>query len=219
MGIIVYSIFQLTITTILASVLPALLVLSLGTIIGGLFGGIIATTFGFTQGLVLKQYGYSIRRFTKASLVGGIIGGAVSAVIMCILALVFSSSLSGPLIAVLVMGIAGGITGTAVGYKQKHILERQGLKINRWVLINAVGWTVGCTASEIVGQILYESAIAIWPFGNLSHSFSPTIIPAVLCGLIGGTITGYPLMRALQQPPIQNPQPGILKESSLSHVS
>ncbi len=203
-GIIVYSIFQLAIATILATILPGLLVLSLGTVVGVLFGGIIATAFGFSEGLILKQYGYSIRQFTKASLVGGIIGGAVSAVMMCILVLVFASTLSGPLIAVLIMSIAGGVTGTAVGYKQKSILDKQGSDIDNWILINAIGYTIGSTASEIVGRRLYESTIAIWPFGILLDSFSPAIVPAVLCGLIGGAITGLPLVRMLRQLPTSN---------------
>ena len=183
---------------------------------GVLLGGIIATAFGFTEALILKQYGYSIRQFTKASLVGGIIGGAGSAVMMCILVLVFASTLSGPLIAVLIMGIAGGVTGTAVGYKQKSILERQGSKIDRWILFNAIGWAIVSTASEIVGERLYESAIAIWPFGILLDSFSPAIMPAVLCGLIGGAITGYPLVRMLRQLPISNLQSLISNSNSKS---
>jgi hypothetical protein len=40
----------------------------------------------------------------------------------------------------------------------------------------------------------------------------------ILCGLIGGAITGYPLMRALQQSSIQSQKLEIKDESSSSRL-
>lgn len=217
-GIGIYFVCQFVITAVFASLLVGLLLVSLGTIVGGAFGGIMAAAFGFTQGFILKQYKYSIRRYTEASFIGGVIGGALSAVTifaMAILLFAFASSQVGQLITLTFMGIAGAVTGATVGHKQKNLLKRQGLEINRWVLANTIGWAVGCTMSAILGQILYESFI--WPLGKAA--FLPALLVlAVICGLIGGAITGYPLMRALQQSPIQNPKSEIQNESSSSYL-
>ncbi len=218
-GIIVYSVFQFTLTTVFASILAGLLLMSFGAVIGGAFGGIIAVAFGFTQGLLLKQHGYSIRQYTKASFIGGIIGGALSAVIIFLLLFVSASSLMGQLTGVVLMGVAGAITGAIIGYMQKNLLQEQGLGIKRWILFNAAAWGIGCATSEIVVEALNET---LWPFLSLFDRSSPVylavIMLAVLCGLVGGAITGYPLMRALQQSPIQNPKSEIQNESSSPHL-
>jgi hypothetical protein len=54
------------------------------------------------------------------------------------------------------------------------------------------------------------TAATWYPFGGIiGNDVGQSITMITLCGLVGGAITGYPLMRALQQSSIQNPKPEI----------
>jgi hypothetical protein len=43
------------------------------------------------------------------------------------------------------------------------------------------------------------SHLPFWPFSILSSDLIPIVVIAVVCGLIGGAITGIPLIRMLRQ--------------------
>ncbi len=221
-GIIVYSTVQFAIATVFASILVSLLLVSLGTIVGGTFGGIIATAFGFTQGFLLKQYGYSIRQYTKASLIGGIIGGAISAVAIILLSLLLEpigikfhwlySQDFVFLTDALFLAMCGLVTGVVIGYRQRRVLPDPFRFTLRWALINAFGWAIGCAIIVPASWLLYGKTV--YPFfGIIGNYAGQGIITTALCGLVGGAITGYPLMRALQQSRIGN-----LNESSSSRL-
>ena len=60
-----------------------------------------------------------------------------------------------------------------------------------------------------VGRVfwLMWTAATVYPFsGIIGADVGQSITTITLCGPVGGAITGYPLMRALQQSSIQNPK-------------
>ncbi len=179
----------------------------------GMFGAIVAASFGLMQGMVLKSRRFSAWAWIAASCIGGALGGIVSDaaffVIYRLTSLLPSVSFSSPFMGVLLMVVAGATTGGAVGYFQGNLLQRRGISRSSWIKISALGWAVGCMIGEIVGQSVLGTIL--WPLAPINAPGDKFILAilAMISGLIGGAITGYPLMRALQQPLIQNPKSGI----------
>ena len=189
-----------------SQVLVGILLLSLGLIVGGTFGGLIAAFLGFTQGLLLRQHGYSILTFALASFGGGFIGSGLSAVGVFVALVAVLLRLIPPSIELFVILLLGSsiLTGFVIGYVQGNLLESKRLTKSKWARINATAWAGGCAISAILGQVFFDYSNWLIFLPVLPNTSA--IILATVCGLVIGTITGYPLMRALQQSSIQNPK-------------
>jgi hypothetical protein len=157
-----------------------------------------------------------------ASWVGGAIGGAISGIAFWVISQ-FVGGLARLLLflAIPFMTLVGLVTGAVIGIQQRRVWRRQRYPVKWWTLANAVGWALGCTLSEVVGEMLLHSSEAVsafttmagpfdewgntashlpfWPFSLLSSDLIPIVVIAVVCGLIGGAITGIPLIRMLRQ--------------------
>ncbi len=106
---------------------------------------------------------------------------------------------------VLFMVAAGAMTGGAVGYFQGNLLQQRGLSRSHWITICAIGWAIGCMIGEIVGQSVLGTML--WPLAAIDAAGDKIafgILATILCGLMGGAITGLPLVRMLSQLPISN---------------
>ena len=173
-----------------------------------MFGAIVAASFGLMQGIVLKSCGFSAWAWIAASCIGGIVGGIVSDaaffLIYRLTNLLPVVSFSSPFIGILLMAVAGATTGGVVGYFQGNLLQKRGLSKSYWIRICATGWAIGCMLGEVVGQSVLGTMM--WPLAAIDAASDKIILAifAMISGLIGGAITGYPLMRALQQSSIQN---------------
>ncbi len=196
-------------------------------LVGVLFTGLIAVAFGLTQGLMIRQIRLSWRKWASSSATGGVIGGLISTFATLLFLFVIApighnfhvmySPIFTLLIDALFLAMCGLITGAAIGSRQRRVLRDSSLRKLHWTTINAVSWAIGCTAIVPLSWLL--SGGMLYPFFGLVGNYllvSVTLI--AVCGLIGGAISGYPLMRALQQSPIQNPKSEIQNESSSSHL-
>ncbi len=187
-----------------------------------MFSAIVAASFGLIQGTVLKRYGFSAWAWIVASCIGGIVGGILSDasffVIDRLANLLTLVSFSSPFMGVLLMAVAGATTGGAVGYFQGNLLQQRSLSRIYWIKVCAIGWATGCMVGEIVGQFVLGTML--WPLVPIDATSDKIILAllGVISGLIGGVITGYPLMRMLQQSSIQNPKSEIQNESTSSRV-
>ncbi len=200
---------------------------SFGMLAGAMFAGIAAATFGLMQGLVIRPIGISVRSWVSASMIGGIIGGAVSAgpVILFPLLLesiggrfhLLNSQGFGFLSDIIILATCGLITGMVIGYRQRRILSRTLTVDLHWVKVTALGWAMGCAVIVPTSWLL--GGRTLYPFwGILGSDAGQSVITIALCGLVGGAISGYPLVRALQRSSIQNPKSEIQNESTSSRV-
>lgn len=196
-------------------------------LLGVLFAGTIAVAFGFTQGLVIRRIGLSSRKWILSSVTGGSIGGLLSTVAVVLVIILFTpigrnlhivySPIFTLVTDALFLAMCGLITGASIGYRQRRALRDSSLGKLHWTTINALSWATGCAAIVPVSWLLLGNTL--YPFfGIVGNNVIQSVTLNALCGLVGGAITGYPLMRALQQSPIQNPKSEIKDESSSSHV-
>ena len=141
-------------------------------------------------------------------MIGGIIGGTVSAGPVILFPLLLESIGGkfhwlysqgfGFLSDIIILAACGLITGMTIGYRQQRILAGF-LTVNvPWVKVSALGWAMGCaiiipTSWLLCGRTLYP----FW--GVIGSDVGQSITTIAVCGLVGGAITGYPLMRAVQR--------------------
>jgi hypothetical protein len=200
---------------------------SFGMLAGAMFAGITAATFGFMQGLVIRQIGVSVRSWMVASMIGGIIGGAISAGPVILFPMLLESVGGkfhwlysqgfGFLSDIIILAACGLITGMIIGYRQRHILSDT-LTVNlHWVKVNALGWAMGCAVIVPASWLLCGRTL--YPFwGVLGGDAGQNVMTIALCGLVGGATTGYPLIRAVQRSRAQNPKSEIQNESTPPRV-
>ena len=192
-----------------------LMIASFGVMAGAIFAGIISAMFGLMQGLVIRQIGISPRRWMSASITGGIIGGVISAGAIILFPLLLNpigskfhwlySQDFAFLTDTLLLAMCGLVTGRAIGYRQRRILSDSFSISLHWAKINAFGWAIGCATVVPASWLLYGKTL--YPFWGIVGNYAGQSITTVaLCGLVGGAITGYPLMHALQRSAIQNPE-------------
>ncbi len=168
----------------------------------------VGVSLGLSQGLILSYNKYSMYYWTLACFVGCVSGVELGRLAIAALEVVFLDlriPFSGhALIEVLALALAGGIAGIALGSAQLRIMRRKMPLIHRWRLINAMGWMLGCMLSAILGIILNQNPG--WLFVRFERpELTANLLAAISTGLVGGAITGYPLMRALRRSAIQNP--------------
>ena len=169
----------------------------------------VGVSLGLSQGLVLRRNRYSMYYWILACVVGCVSGVEISHLAIAALEVVLlylQVSLSGyAFIGVLALALAGGITGIALGSVQRRIMRRKMPLINHWKSVNAVSWMLGCTLGASLGIILNQNPI--WLYVRFAKSeLAVNVLCAISTGLVVGVITGYPLMCALRQSPVQNPE-------------
>lgn len=198
-----------------------------GLVVGGTYGFIVGVVSGAAQQFTLRRHETSInawlRTTQKALTLGGCIVGAIIVV----------STLSGGGIESMInpsankfttgitaMALSGAAIGVAMGTIQQRAFATMG-RASSWILTSAFGWATGCLVSGLLSAVLIQTPL--WPgvVMQLRAGFA-VIVDLVffsgITGLVGGAITGIPLVRMLQRPPIQNQESEIQNEPTSSHL-
>ncbi len=191
-------------------------VFMIATGFGGFLGVCVGLALGLAQGSLLDAWKLSFQNWFMMTAVGTVLGsvaGSISAsVTLALLEGLIKPSYTSPptygfsfVEQMLFMTLTGLVAGVLLGLSQYSVLRHYRKEAGNWISISAMGWAIACGVSGIVSGLLDNNLM--WPMLVLSrNNFSTVELAAISCGLVGGAITGYPLMRALQRSAIQNPE-------------
>jgi hypothetical protein len=149
-----------------------------------MLGVTLGVSIGVLQSLVLRQYLHRINWWVLTNILGWTIG--------FILGFPLSLVIDGS--RVMDFAIIGAMIGILTGVMQFLILRQSTYRASWWILITALGWTIGFA----VGSSLSSSVPRVMVV-ELGEVTDETVSLAV-AGAVAGAITGISLIRLFQSP-------------------
>jgi len=162
----------------------------------GLIGGFILGTLQWKV-LKLKFPNISYRKWTNVTILVAMIGwfiGTVSSLFLADVAEIPGSAITEPTIPMTLIyaSILGLFLGVLFGYFQWLVFRQYALHTKKWIVANALGWAVAMT-------IIFYFATLPTAHTPISMVLLYGLLGGVLAGLSVGGITGFFLLKIIQQ--------------------
>lgn len=164
-----------------------------GSVVGGVLSGAVGGTLvGVMQWFVLRRQIYWAGWWVWASAVGSAMGVAMDSVVRSMGVKFGGVSWMVP------GGVSLAATGALVGTMQWFVLRRQVYRAGWWVVTSTVGWAVGGVVRlAILGAAM--TGLEGVPVPGVLWIMADAAV-SVVVGIVGGVITGGPLVWLLRHP-------------------